>query len=98
MRRRGPFDGLETWLRDLVRDEVGRALEARPQQTFSNGHERSALSLEEAAERASVSLRSIKSAVASGDLRSRKYGRRRLVLPTDLEKYLNDLPGDRKGS
>jgi excisionase family DNA binding protein len=98
MPRKHLLDALGNWLRSIIADEVGRALEECPQKTLINGHTRSALSLQEAAARASISLRAVKSAVASGELRSRKYGRRRLVLPADLDQYLEDLPGDRKGA
>jgi len=52
-----------------------------------------AYSPEEAAAASSLSVRSIWNAIARGELRSSKKGRRRLILARDLEAWLNN-PSD----
>lgn len=51
-----------------------------------------ALSVDEAAGRAGVGRDKIYESVRTGKLRARKMGRRTLVLTSDLESFLNDLP------
>jgi excisionase family DNA binding protein len=92
MTRKSLLRDVECWLRQIIADEISRALNAAPQQTVGNGRDRVALSLKQAAESADLSLSSIKKAVARGELRSRKHGRRTLVLPADLNRYLEALP------
>lgn len=47
-----------------------------------------AYSTRQAAEVSSLSLRQVMKAIASGELRSNKKGRRRIIFAKDLEKYL----------
>lgn len=47
-----------------------------------------AYSTRQAADASSLSLRQIMKDLASGKLRSRKKGRRRIILARDLERYL----------
>ena len=47
-----------------------------------------AFSPTEAAQASSLSLRTVMSAIASGELPSMKVGRRRIVLAEDLESFL----------
>ena len=47
-----------------------------------------ALSPKAASEASSLSLRTIMNAIRSGELRSCKRGRRRLIFPVDLRRYL----------
>jgi excisionase family DNA binding protein len=47
-----------------------------------------AYSPEQAAQVSSLSVRSIAAAIATGDLRSFKRGRRRIIFKADLETYL----------
>jgi excisionase family DNA binding protein len=51
--------------------------------------ERLALSIEEAAQMLSVCRRTLESYISSGLLKSRKLGRRRVVLVADLHKFLS---------
>jgi excisionase family DNA binding protein len=54
---------------------------------------RIAFSPQEAAETTSLSLRTLMDAIASGELRSLKKGRRRLILAKDLDAYLQSQTG-----
>jgi excisionase family DNA binding protein len=49
---------------------------------------RIAYSPKEAADATSLSLRKLMGAIASGELRSFKKGRRRVILARDLQRYL----------
>ncbi len=51
-----------------------------------------AFSVDEAARRADTCRDKIYGAINAGKLRARKNGRRTLILASDLEAYLNDLP------
>jgi hypothetical protein len=53
---------------------------------------RLALSLEHAAEASGIRETLLYEAIASGQLRSKKWGHRTLVLMSDLEKFLGALP------
>jgi excisionase family DNA binding protein len=52
-----------------------------------------AFSVAEAAVHANVCRDLIYAAIRAGDLRARKAGRRTLILRSDLEAYLQELPG-----
>jgi len=54
--------------------------------------DRLAFSIDESAIRAGVCRDKIYDAINAGRLRARKNGRRTLILASDLEAYLNDLP------
>jgi excisionase family DNA binding protein len=51
-----------------------------------------ALTVREVCEKARLGRTSIMSAIRAGDLRAVKYGRRTLILPDDLRKWLASLP------
>ena len=51
-----------------------------------------AYSINEAAEAAGLGRDSIYGAISEGRLRARKYGKRTLVLHTDLQAFLEALP------
>jgi excisionase family DNA binding protein len=56
------------------------------------GSEKLAFSVAEAAVHADLCRDNIYRAIRDGDLRARKAGRRTLILRTDLEAYLQNLP------
>jgi excisionase family DNA binding protein len=58
----------------------------------SDTDQKLALSVDEAARRADTCRDKIYCAINAGKLRARKNGRRTLILASDLEAYLNDLP------
>ncbi len=51
-----------------------------------------AFSIEEAAHRADSCRDTIYGAINAGKLRAKKHGRRTIILASDLESYLSDLP------
>ncbi len=51
-----------------------------------------ALSIEEAADATSLSVARMYALVAEGQIVARKIGRRTLILPGDLDKWLAELP------
>jgi excisionase family DNA binding protein len=59
---------------------------------MSNTDEKLAFSVDEAARRADTCRDKIYGAINAGQLRARKNGRRTLILATDLESYLRNLP------
>jgi len=59
---------------------------------MSDTGQKLALSVDEAARRADTCRDKIYGAINAGTLRARKNGRRTLILASDLEAYLNDLP------
>jgi excisionase family DNA binding protein len=54
--------------------------------------EAEAFSISEAGEKARLGRTSIIAAIRAGDLRAVKFGRRTLILPNDLRKWLASLP------
>jgi len=59
---------------------------------MSDTGQKLALSVDEAARRADTCRDKIYGAINTGKLRARKNGRRTLILASDLEAFLNDLP------
>jgi len=59
---------------------------------MSDTGQKLALSVDEAARRADTCRDKIYGAINAGKLRARKNGRRTLILASDLEAFLNDLP------
>jgi excisionase family DNA binding protein len=59
---------------------------------MSETDQKMAFSVDEAARRADTCRDKIYGAINAGKLRTRKNGRRTLILATDLESYLRDLP------
>jgi len=59
---------------------------------MSDTNQKMALSVDEASRRADTCRDKIYGAINAGKLRARKNGRRTLILASDLEAYLNDLP------
>ena len=59
---------------------------------MSDNMEKVAFSIDEAARRANICRDLIYRAINAGKLRARKNGRRTLILASDLETYLNNLP------
>ncbi len=60
--------------------------------TVSDTNQKMALSVDEAARQADSCRDKIYRAINAGELRARKNGRRTLILASDLEAYLHDLP------
>jgi excisionase family DNA binding protein len=54
--------------------------------------QREGLSIPEACEIAGVGRTRIYAAIAAGDLIARKFGRRRIILRSDLLRFLENLP------
>lgn len=73
---------------DLLRDELGLDREEPPPPTPEG---RGAMSIDEVAEWAGVSRGKVIEATASGDLRSLKLGRRRLIRVADAQAWLDAL-------
>jgi excisionase family DNA binding protein len=59
---------------------------------MSDGTQKIAVSVDEAARRADSCRDKIYGAIKIGKLRARKDGRRTIILVSDLEAYLKDLP------
>lgn len=59
---------------------------------MSDTDQKMAFSVDEAARRADTCRDKIYGAINAGKLRARKNGRRTLILASDLEAYLKDLP------
>jgi hypothetical protein len=55
-----------------------------------------ALHKKDAAKMLGLSLTSLDRAIASGDLKVKKYGKRSLLLTTEVERFLNELPDQPK--
>jgi excisionase family DNA binding protein len=60
--------------------------------TKSENVSREALSIAEACAMAGIGRTKIYEAIASGTLTARKCGKRTLILPDDLRKFLTSLP------
>jgi excisionase family DNA binding protein len=54
--------------------------------------ERLSVSPEEASALTGIGLTSIREAISNGDLRAKKHGRRTIILPDDLRRWLKALP------
>jgi len=54
--------------------------------------EREGLSVREACEVAGVGRTRLYAAIAAGELLARKFGKRRIVLRSDLRRFLENLP------
>lgn len=74
--------------------DIGDVIEAIREQVIEPG-DTEAFSISEVARRTSTSPRTIESVIASGELRSFKVGRRRLVRRTSLERWLKEKAVDR---
>jgi excisionase family DNA binding protein len=53
---------------------------------------REGLSIAEACTMAGIGRTKIYSAIATGDLLARRYGKRRIILRSDLRRFLESLP------
>jgi excisionase family DNA binding protein len=53
---------------------------------------RPALTRKEAAKLLGISLATLDRAIARGDLKAKKYGARTLLLSSELERFLGELP------
>jgi excisionase family DNA binding protein len=54
--------------------------------------EREGLSVREASEMAGLGRTRLYAAIANGDLLARKFGKRRIILRSDLRRFLENLP------
>ena len=60
--------------------------------TTSPDFQREGLSIPEACHVAGIGRTKIYQAIADGELKARKYGKRTIVLRTDLQSFLSGLP------
>lgn len=59
---------------------------------LNNSIQREGLSIPEACEVAGVGRTGLYAAIAAGDLIARKFGKRRIILRSDLRQFLENLP------